>query len=224
MKKVFLLCLTFVVMAACTQTPEDKAKDMIKEGVKRMLYKPESYDAVSTSIDSVFTPYGAPAFYEQTLKVYKLAEEIRSLKNGAKEKKSSMALHSGPYQTAYGRNAYNEAKEEYDEIMAKQEKLEKKVHKMVDGMKAQIKAERQFVGFWAYHRYRAKNNAGETSFGEVVFLFNKDLSQIVYAYDPDDGDFKKAMLLFKLMQGRDIELEEDAWRVDTDLWEEIWEE
>lgn len=224
MKKVFFLCLTIVALAACTQTPEDKAKAMIKEGVKRMLFKPESYDAVSTSIDSVFTPYGAPTFYEQTLKVYKLAEEIQSLKNEAKRKKSSMALHSDPYQTAYGRNAYNEAKEEYDEAIAKQEKLEKKVHKIVSDMKAQIKADPQFVGFWAYHRYRAKNNAGVTSFGEVVFLFDKDLTQIVYAYDLDDDDFKKAMLLYKLMQGRDIELEEDAWRVDVDLWDEVWGE
>ena len=135
-----------------------------------------------------------------------------------------MALHSGPYQTAYGRNAYNEAKEEYEETIAKQEKLEAKVGQIVDGLKAQIKAERRFVGFCAYHRYRAKNNLGVTSFGEVVFLFNKDLTKIVYAYDPEEDDFKKAMLLYKLMRGHDIETEEDAWRVDTELWDEVWGE
>ena len=209
-------------MAACTKSPEDRAKDMIKEGVKRMLYNPGSYDAVSTTIDSAFTPYGDPAFYEQTLKVYKLAEEIQSLKRTEKEKKSTMSIYSGRYMTAFSQNSYNEAKKEYDEAIAKREKIEKKVNKMVEDLKTQIGARRQFVGFWAVHRYRAKNNAGETSFGDVVFIFDKDLSKIVYAYDPEDSDFKKAMLLYRLMQGYDIELEEDAFWIDTDLWEEIW--
>lgn len=221
MKNLLFLCMTALVFA-CTKSPEERAKDMIQEGVKRMLYNPKSYDAVSLSIDSAFTPYGSPEFYEQTLKVYELGTEINNLKKIEKNSKSSMALHSGPYQSSYGKNAYNEAKEKYDETVAKREKLEKKVNKMVNELKEQIEAEQQFIGFWAFHRYRAKNNAGTTQFGEIVFLFNKELNQIVDVYDPSESDFKKVMMLYMLMQGRDIELKDDAWLIDTDLWDEIW--
>lgn len=221
MKNLLFLCMTALVFA-CTKSPEERAKDMIQESVKRILYNPESYDAVSLSIDSAFTPYGSPDFYKQTLKVYELGTEIRSLRNIEREKKSSMEWHSGPYQSSYDKKTYNEAKEEYDETVAKREKLEKKVNKMVNELKEQIKAEQQFIGFWAYHCYRAKNNAGATQFGEIVFLFNKELNQIVDVYDPSESDFKQVMMLYMLMQGRDIELENDAWRIDTDLWDEIW--
>ena len=222
MKKEFFLFILVAIMAACSETPKDRAKKLIDDVLKKSLFKPESYEAVDTQIDSAFTPFGDISFYEQTLKFYKLSDELQHLDIRAKNSKKKMAENSGPYLTSYSRHLYNEAKEDYDEVMAKKEKLEPRVSKMAEDLKAQIKAERQFVGYWAIHRYRAKTVIGETVMSDVVFVFDKDMSQILHVFDTNDNDFKKAMLLYMLMRGKDIELEEDKWMIDEDLWDSVW--
>lgn len=223
MKKVLFTCFLIVIIAACSKTPEENAKEMIKERVKNMLYHPESYEAVDTRFDSIFTVFGEPSFYEQTLKVYKIGEEIQRVTRDIKEAKSDMALRENRvYQTEYSRNQYEESKEKYESLLVKKEKLEAKVSKGVGELKVQLKAKPKFRGYFVLHHYRAKDDGGMTSFGDFAFIFNKELNKIVYIYNIDDNDFKRVMLLYKLMQGNDIELNEDKWLVDEDMWDSIW--
>jgi hypothetical protein len=79
--------------------------------LKKSLYKPETYKPVETKVDSAFAPYDDPAFFEELAELGKMNSEYEDLEEKAKRAKSSMAIWSGPYQTAFGRNEYQEAKE-----------------------------------------------------------------------------------------------------------------
>ena len=68
MKKVMLFVAALMTLVACSQSPEDKAKVLIKESMKKTLYHAETYDPVETVVDSAFTPFDDPAFYEKTIK------------------------------------------------------------------------------------------------------------------------------------------------------------
>ena len=52
MKKLFIL-LT-LIMASCTLSNEEKAEKLVKETLKDYLYHPDSYEPISTKVDSMF--------------------------------------------------------------------------------------------------------------------------------------------------------------------------
>ena len=120
MKKIFYLALVAIVMVACGQSQEQKAEYLIKESLKKSLYKPETYKPVETKVDSAFAPYDDPTFFEELAELGEMNSEYEELESKAKHAKSSMAIWSGPYMSAYGRNEYQEAKltkEEYQEYL-----------------------------------------------------------------------------------------------------------
>ena len=108
MKNIIYLALVAIVMVSCGQSQEKKAESLIKESLIKSLYKPETYKPVETIVDSAFAPYDDPAFFEELAKLGKMNSEYEELESKAKHAKSSMAIWSGPYMSAYGRNEYQE--------------------------------------------------------------------------------------------------------------------
>lgn len=211
MKQKFLLGAVVVTMlASCNLSPETKANYLIKKAMKMSLYQADTYDPVSTQLDSAFTPFDDPAFYDKTLKIYRLGKSIEKYKREMKSAQSTMSIYDYTYFSSYGRNKYREAKKEYDELAAKKTKAENKVKQYAAELKTEMEKKPQFIGFKATHSYRANNNAGQTMFGETVFLFDKDISQVVEIYNSDENDYKAVQILYKYMRGEDILTEEEG--------------
>lgn len=210
MKKNLLLGAVFITLfASCNKSPEDKANALIKEDIKKILYHPETYAPAETQVDSAFTPFNDPEFYKKTAQLYKLGKTIDECNNNMKSAKSSMAIWSGPYQGTFGRNEYQEAKKEYNENAEKKKKAERKAKKLGEELKTMLEKEQQFIGFKAQHRYRANNNAGQTVFGEMEYLFDKNISEIIASYDMDGEEYKAVQIVYKQMLGEDVLMEDE---------------
>ena len=186
MKKIFYLALVVIVMVACGQSQEQKAEALIKESLKKSLYKPETYKPVETKADSAFAPYDDPAFFEELAELAKMNSEFADLEEKAKHAKSSMSIWSGPYQTSFGRNQYQEAKEEYDEANAKIEKLKTKGRKQYEKVANMLQGNRKFIGYKAIHNYRADNNAGNTLIGNTIFFIDKNFEKVTYSMEVEE--------------------------------------
>lgn len=186
MKKFFYLAFGALVLVACSQSQEQKAEVLIKESLKKSLYKPETYKPVETKMDSAFAPYDDPAFFEELAELGKMNSEYEELEEKAKRAKSSMAIWSGPYQTAYGRNEYQEAKEEYDEANAKIDKLKTKGKKQYEKVVSMLQGERKFIGYKALHNYRADNNAGNTLIGNTIFFIDENFTEVQYSMETEE--------------------------------------
>lgn len=186
MKKIFYLALVAVIIVACGQSQEQKAEALIKESLKKSLYKPETYKPVETKVDSAFAPYDDPAFFEELAELGKMNNEYAELEEKAKRAKSSMSIWSGPYMTAYGRNEYQEAKEEYEEANAKIEKLKTKGRKQYEKVAKMLQGERKFIGYKAVHNYRADNNAGNTLIGNTIFFIDENFNEIRYSLEVEE--------------------------------------
>lgn len=198
MKKIFYLALVTVVIAACGQSQEQKAEALIKESLKKSLYKPETYKPVETKVDSAFAPYDDPEFFEELAELGKMNSEFVELEEKAKHAKSSMAIWSGPYQTSFGRNEYQEAKEEYDEANAKMEKLKTKGRKQYEKVANILQESRKFIGFKAVHNYRANNNAGNTLIGNTIFFIDKNFEEVTYSMEVEEyTQMQEAISQFK---------------------------
>ena len=198
MKKIFYFALLAIVMVACGQSQEQKAEYLIKESLKKSLYKPETYKPVETKLDSAFAPYDDPAFFEELAELGKMNSEYEELESKAKHAKSSMAIWSGPYMSAYGRNEYQEAKSDYEEANAKLEKLKTKGRKQFEKIANMLQVSNKFIGYKAVHNYRADNNAGNTLIGNTIFFIDKNFEEITYSMEVDEyNQVQEAISSFK---------------------------
>lgn len=209
MERILLGALLITLYVSCGKSPEEKANALIEDDIKKVLYHPETYDPAETQVDSAFTPFDDPVFYEKTVQLCKLGMSIDECDRKMKNAKSSMSIWSGPYQSAFGRNEYQEAKNEYEENERNKKSIEAKVKKLATELKTMLEKEQQFIGFKARHRYRANNNAGQTIFGEMKYLFDKSLSKIVASYDMDNEEYKTVQVIYKQMFGEDVVLENE---------------
>lgn len=198
MKKVVYWALVAVVMASCGQSQEQKAEALIKESLKKTLFKPETYKPVETKVDSAFAPYDDPAFFKELAELGIMNNEYVELEGKAKRAKSSMSIWSGLYQSDYGRNEYQEAKEEYDEANDKMEKLKTKGRKQYEKVAKMVQGNRTFIGYKASHNYRADNNAGNTMIGNTIFFIDKNFEEVVFSMGLEEyNQVQKAISQFK---------------------------
>lgn len=219
MKKVLLGAVIVSLFASCGKSREDKVSELIKDDIKKVLYHPETYDPAETQVDSAFTPFDDPAFYEKTVQLCKLGMSIDECDRNMKHAKSSMSIWSGPYMSSYGKNEYMEAKGEYDENAQNKKSAEIKAKKLANELKTMLDKERQFIGFKARHRYRANNNAGQTVFGEMKYLFDRDINKIVASYNMDDEEYKAVQIVYNQMLGEDVQIDDDMLD-DNEMMEE----
>jgi hypothetical protein len=201
MKKLFFVVMATLMLASCIKSPKEKAEALVIEQMKLTLYHPETYAPSETQVDSAFTPYGDPVFYEKTLKLFKLGVVIEKYNQKAKSEKSSMSIWSGPYQSSYERNEYQEAKEKYHEANSKKEQAIKEAQALNEELKKMFNEEKTFIGFKVIHTYRANNNAGQTVGGKAMFLLDKDMKKIVASYDMDSEEYKAVEYIWKMMNG-----------------------
>ena len=194
MKRIFALFFILSMAIACAPSPQKKAEALVKEAIQKTLYIPDSYEAVETQLDSAFAPYHDPAFVATVLDICKKGVELDELDSKMKSAKSSMSIWSGPYMTSFGRNQYNEAKEEYETAKGKYDALTAKIQKMAEGLRAQIEKEPEFIGCRVHHTYRAQNNAGNVLMGGAYFLLDKDLTKIIAQWDEEEIEVYNAFL------------------------------
>lgn len=208
---VVIVTSLVTLFVSCGKSPEDKVNALIGEDIKKVLYHPETYDPAETRIDSAFTPFDDPAFYEKAVQLYKVGVAMEEYERNMKSAKSSMAIWGGTYQSAFERNEYQEAKAEYDENAQNKKTAEIKAKRIAEELKALLNKEKTFIGFKACHRYRAENNAGQVVFGEMEFLFDKDITKILASYDMDNDEYKVVQIVYQYMLGEDNLVEADNY-------------
>lgn len=185
MKKFSYAILLAIMFVACNQSPEKKAEALIKDDLKKLLYKPETYKPVETKVDTAFAPYDNPALFEEMSALIKLSSEFSELNEEMKNAKSSMAIW-GDGRSAFDKNCYQEAVDKYNMANASFEKLVVKGKKIKENLFSMLQGEKQFIGYKAFHNYRADNNAGNTLIGNMVYFIDKDFKEIQYALELEE--------------------------------------
>ena len=206
MKKNLLFITVLVSLISCSQSPEEKVNALIEIDLKKSLYHPETYDPAETLVDSAFTPFDDPFFYEKTIELCKLGVEIEEYEQKIKYEKSDMAFYKDLLRIMYSnsdKEKYDQAKVNYEKYLAAKESAEQKILQVVEELKKEIEKGPQFMGFKARHRYRAQNNAGQIVFGEVKYLFDKEITKVISAYDMDGDEYKAVQALYEQMLGEE---------------------
>jgi len=191
MKKLLLLTLMIAALVSCGKSPEEKAQALIGDAVKKSLYIPESYDPVETEIDSAFAPRTTQEYVENALEMCKAYKELKECESEVKSAKSSLNIYSDSYARTYMANEYRDHKSEYEAALSKKSKTEKRLNDAIEELRKMEGQKPTFIGYSAIHRYRAETNGGQTAFGTIQFLLDKDMGKIVAIFDLDSYEFKE---------------------------------
>lgn len=203
-KLLFLLSIVFM-LSSCGKSDEEKLNDMIAEATKASLYIPESYDPVSTECDTLGRDFINKANIKKSAKIISLVREAQSVQS---------QIERDAEQRDYWRGKYGEFFSDYSKKVQrgeeKRNELKAQANKLFAELITDYNTNREFCGFIVEHKFRAKNNMGNVMFGDIIYILNKDKTEIVDAYDTSDDDFFGFIQMTGAMQeiGENYNLEE----------------
>ena len=189
MKKKHLLFIAIVFMlVSCNtaphiQTNEERAEDLISACIKDCLTYPESYETISTRIDSSRINVSKMGeIIELTEDCTDLYDKIRTLEARIHWAESQMEINKpGRFHSEYlkesSRNDYNRAKAEKEEYELEFKQLNPKLEEKVLALRTATNDLYDIeVNGWAVtHRFRCKNDYG-TQMPPQEMLFFCDLN------------------------------------------------
>ena len=205
MKKLFLLLGIFFILTSCGKSDEEKLHDLIGEATKASLYIPESYDPVSIQCDTLGRNIITPANIKKSAKIISLVREAQSTQRQIERDLEQRDYWQGKYGDFY--NDYSKKVRSGEE---KRDELKTQAMELFAEILKDYNAERGFYGFIVEHKFRAKNNMGNVLFGDVIYILNKEKTEILAAYDTSDDDFVGFVQMTGAMQeiGMNYNLEE----------------
>lgn len=155
-----------LLIASCAPTNEERAEKLVSDRIKDYLTYPDSYESISTKIDSTRVNVSKIVdILEQTKEVASLDSKIRSLEFDVESAQSTMEIYApdGYYYSDFERGQYNRAKAEYEKhktnLQQSTAKLQSKVQDLRVAAENLYDAENN--GWIVTHRYRSKGDNGK---------------------------------------------------------------
>lgn len=174
MKKLLLVLLLVLICTSCN-SPEDKAKSLIKESLKESLHDWSSYESVKFGpLDSVYTKIEDNSYYIECCT--KLLLYNQKCEEALSEIKIYDDLYS--YWASNNRSRLLADAKEYLDTVNKYQPICKQ---LIDDFKP------EFSGWKMQHSYRANNAAGNKVIGHYMYYFNKDITEIVKQEDVSEN-------------------------------------
>ncbi len=176
MKKTLLLVsVATLILASCSLSNEEKADKLIKETLKDYLYHPESYEPISTQIDSMFIDVTT---IEPIMKISEntvdLLSKISHCESKIESAESSMDIWTpNGYSSQFSRGKYTRAKKDKEEAMTDLEKYNTKLSSQIIALKDYVSKyhKGEFTGWAVSHRFKSLNGTGTMTIpGEMIFF------------------------------------------------------
>ncbi len=209
MKKYTLLCIIALILCSCSTSNEKKAEKLIAKSLKGSLYHPDTYEPISTKVDSAFVNF------ENLIILGDLCDELSVLKQKqdklkeeqkSVERRMSIYAPDGQFRVERHRVAYEQCKEEYDELSKKLNKITPKIANTISSIKetsTNLYSE-EFTGWVITHRFTSKNGANTITLpSNMVFICDKEFTNCGNGIEFDF--FNEFILLINKIQELDDE-------------------
>lgn len=184
MKKAIVtlsLCTVALFIASCTPSKEEKAEKLVKETLKDYLYHPDSYEPISTRVDSMFIDVTTiDPIMKISGEISNLISKIDKCKMDIESAESSMNIYAPDgYSSRFTRGEYARAKKEKENAQSDLNKYAKKLSGKVASLKENVAKyhKGEFTGWAVSHRFRSLNGAGSLTIpGEMIFFCDKEFT------------------------------------------------
>ncbi len=194
MRKVFFAITCLVLMASCTRTNEEKARELIEPEVKATLIRPDSYEFANIRLDSCFADSeNNPEYLAFALNAARLFKEYKKYMSEVEEAEGKMSINagfSGP-QDAYPARQYRRYKAEMEKAQRRADAIREQILSLSSAIKSQLLASpprHEFIGWMAIIIYRVESAGGIKTIIESTFFLNNDLTEITGHLSRQDLD------------------------------------
>ena len=187
MKKAIVtlsLCAVALIMASCTLSNDEKAEKLVKETLKDYLYHPDSYEPISTRVDSMFIDVTTiEPIMKISGEISDLISKIDKCEMDIESAETSMNIYAPDgYSSRFTRGEYARAKKEKEEAQSDLDKYTKKLSGEIASLKENVAKyhKGEFTGWAVSHRFRSLNGAGSMTVpGEMIFFCDKEFTNCV---------------------------------------------
>lgn len=168
-------------MTSCTLSNEEKAERLVKEAFKDHLYHPDSYEPLSTRVDSMFIDVTTvEPIMDICNEINDLISKINRCEGKIGSAESSMDLWApNDYSSQFSRGEYARAKKEKEKAKSDLDKYTKKLLGQFASLKEYVAKyhKGEFTGWAVTHRFRSLNGAGTMTIpGEMIFFCDKEFT------------------------------------------------
>lgn len=200
---ISLLCLS------CSKTKEEKIQEIVNNSIKNDLFFPDSYDPIEVYIDSVFDNMLSPENVEMAYEIIKIDNEVKSLYDEiVYTKELSDAFSSSPHSSIYKsdtkkiQNLENSRFEKENQLM-----------QLFNSLQEQYWQRREFTGYCAIQKFRAKNNDNQICIGQYAVYIDTEATKSIAYYDLSSKQLVAYNNIIELIQkiGKD-NFKQEAWK------------
>ena len=171
------------------------AENAIRRYVCENLYYPNSYDPVSTKVDSVFYNYLTD---EDCVKA---AFELIDLRKSYESAKDTYDENVNNIKVFGGSGVFRDHTINRDKAAAVMKDLKPKIEKREAIIKNRDSSmDGKFIGWQVIHRYRASNSNGVVSFGDVLYVLDPEMNQYYFRYSLEENDNKNLKTIKRVIE------------------------
>lgn len=188
MKKIMLMLLAIVAFSACQQqTPEEKAKSMAEDIIKKHIEVPESYDLLKFSVDTAYAPIETPEVLAKLKQIVDLNDEVTAANEEMQKKYEAYQLaNSLSSRSSFGSFQNNKHTQEYKEALAKYEQLAEKLQASRDEIQALQEQPQEPIGLKIRVSYGSTLMDGTPKLHSCYILTNYNISKALATYHDAD--------------------------------------
>ena len=171
------------------------AENAVRRYVCENLYYPNSYDPVSTKVDSVFYNYLTD---EDCVKA---AFELIDLRKSYESAKDTYDENVNNIKVFGGSGVFRDHTINRDKAAAVMKDLKPKIEKREAIIKNRDSSmDGKFIGWQVIHRYRASNSNGVVSFGDVLYVLDPEMNQYYFRYSLEENDNKNLKTIKRVIE------------------------
>ena len=171
------------------------AENAVRRYVCENLYYPNSYDPVSTKVDSVFYNYLTD---EDCVKA---AFELIDLRKSYEFAKDTYNENVNNIKVFGGSGVFRDHTINRDKAAAVMKDLKPKIEKREAIIKNRDSSmDGKFIGWQVIHRYRASNSNGVVSFGDVLYVLDPEMNQYYFRYSLEENDNKNLKTIKRVIE------------------------
>ena len=192
MKTLLFIVVSATMLLSGCKSKEEKANELIKDDMFKVLYDFASYEPIETNIDSAFTSVYTDSIITRHAYFIKIAiEKADEYLDEMKDARKTMEIWSDGY-SSYSNSSYYEAKNKFNENLEKAKACTNMVTLHSDSIKDRANfIKKEFCGWKATHKFRCKTKGGSPDIGNYEYIFDKDFKEIINKEDLDDKDYTK---------------------------------
>lgn len=171
------------------------AENAVRRYVCENLYYPNSYDPVSTKVDSVFYNYLTD---EDCVKA---AFELIDLRKSYESAKDTYDENVNNIKVFGGSGVFRDHTINRDKAVAEMKDLKPKIENREAIIKNRDSSmDGKFIGWQVIHRYRASNSNGVVSFGDVLYVLDPEMNQYYFRYSLEENDNKNLKTIKRVIE------------------------